>query len=99
MTSSLPEPDQQMSDPSELLLGYLDYYRSVIGAKVEGMSDTELRVSRLPSGWTLLELLKHLGHMEQRWLRWGFRAEPAGWARMSRRLRHSTGWDPARTYG
>ncbi|MDH6580273.1 DinB family protein [Kitasatospora sp. MAP5-34] len=75
MTSSLPEPDQRLSDPSELLLDYLDYYRSVVNAKIEGMSDAELRVSRLPSGWTLLELLKHLVHMEQRWLRWGFRAE------------------------
>ncbi|MBP0453244.1 DUF664 domain-containing protein [Kitasatospora sp. RG8] len=75
MNSSVPEPDRQLSDPSMLLLDYLDYYRSVIGAKIEGMSDAELRVSRLPSGWTLLELLKHLVHMEQRWLRWGFRAE------------------------
>ncbi|MFJ9447417.1 DUF664 domain-containing protein [Kitasatospora sp. NPDC101235] len=63
MTLSLPEPDQQLSDPSTLLLDYLDYYRSVISAKTEGMSDTELRVSRLPSGWTMLELLKHLVHV------------------------------------
>ncbi|WP_042385174.1 DinB family protein [Streptacidiphilus melanogenes] len=75
MTSSLPEPDQQLSDPGELLLDYLDYYRSVVGAKLEGMSDAELRASRLPSGWSPIELLKHLVHMEQRWLRWGFRGE------------------------
>jgi hypothetical protein len=31
--------------------------------------------SRLPSGWTPLELLKHLAYMERRWLCWGFRAE------------------------
>ncbi|MFJ8623780.1 DinB family protein [Kitasatospora sp. NPDC093550] len=75
MTSSLPEPGQQISDPGTLLLEYLDHYRSVIGAKIAGLSDAELRTSRLPSGWTLLELLKHLVHMEQRWLRWGFLAE------------------------
>ncbi|MFJ8164813.1 DinB family protein [Streptomyces sp. NPDC096136] len=75
MNSSLPEPDRQLSDPGVLLLDYLDYYRSVIGGKVEGMSDAELRVSLLPSGWSALELLKHLVHMERRWLRWGFSGE------------------------
>lgn len=30
---------------------------------------------------------------------WVVAAAPLGWAQMSRRLRHSTGWDPARTYG
>ncbi|MFJ9691958.1 DinB family protein [Kitasatospora sp. NPDC101183] len=73
--TALPEPDRQLSDPTDLLLGYLDYYRSAIGAKVEGLSDEDLRTSRLPSGWTVLELLKHLAHMEQRWFRWGFRGE------------------------
>jgi hypothetical protein len=39
------------------------------------LTESELRVSRLPSGWTPLELVKHLAYMEQRWLRWGFMAE------------------------
>ncbi|WP_433854456.1 hypothetical protein [Streptomyces kronopolitis] len=30
---------------------------------------------------------------------WVVAAAPLGWAQMSRRLRHSTGWNPARTYG
>ncbi|MGW7486489.1 hypothetical protein [Streptomyces sp. NPDC054786] len=30
---------------------------------------------------------------------WVVAAAPLGWAQMSRRLRHSTVWDPARTYG
>ncbi|WP_328390386.1 hypothetical protein OHS81_36100 [Streptomyces sp. NBC_00400] len=30
---------------------------------------------------------------------WVVAAAPLGWAQMSRRLRHSTEWDPARTYG
>ncbi|MFE0186468.1 hypothetical protein [Streptomyces sp. NPDC058989] len=30
---------------------------------------------------------------------WVVAAAPLGWAQMSRRLRHSTHWDPARTYG
>jgi Protein of unknown function (DUF664) len=69
------KPGRHLDDPKELLLGFLDYYRSVITRKIEGLTDAELRVSRLPSGWTPLELVKHLVYMERRWLRWGFRAE------------------------
>jgi Protein of unknown function (DUF664) len=42
---------------------------------VTEMSEQDLRGSRLPSGWTPIELVKHLVFMEQRWLRWGFAAE------------------------
>jgi hypothetical protein len=69
------KPGRELGDPKELLLGFLDYYRSVVIRKVAGLSDGELRTSRLPSGWTPLELLKHLAYMERRWLCWGFRAE------------------------
>jgi uncharacterized damage-inducible protein DinB len=75
VTSAVHKPDRQLADPKELLLGFLDYYRSVIARKIEGLPDAELRTSRLPSGWAPLELLKHLVYMEQRWLRWGFLAE------------------------
>ena len=70
------EPSKELSDTKDLLLGYLDHYRSVIEAKVTGLSEAELRNTRLPSGWTPLELLKHLVFMERRWLRWGFAGEP-----------------------
>ena len=56
-------------------MAYLDYYRSVAVTKLTGMSDADLRASRLPSGWALLELLKHLAFMEQRWIVWGFNGE------------------------
>lgn len=69
------KPDRQLTQPGELLLGFLDYYRAVIARKVSGLSEAELRTSRLPSGWTPLELVKHLVYMERRWLRWGFLAE------------------------
>ena len=70
------EPSKELSDTKELLLGYLDHYRSVVEAKLTGLSEAELRNTRLPSGWTPLELLKHLVFMERRWLRWGFAGEP-----------------------
>ena len=75
MTDAVPRPAPELADPKELLLGYLDYYRSAIARKLNGLTDPELRNSHLPSGWTPLELLKHLVHMEARWLRWGFMAE------------------------
>ena len=75
MTEPLNEPPSDLGDPAELLDAYLDYYRAVILRKLDGMSDGELRTSRLPSGWTPLELLKHLTHVERRWFQWGFVAE------------------------
>ena len=35
----------------------------------------ERRTSRVPSGWTPLELLSHVLHMERRWFVWGFLGE------------------------
>ena len=75
MSAVVHKPGRELGDPKELLLGFLDYYRSVVVRKVAGLSDAELRTSCLPSGWTPLELLKHLAYMERRWLCWGFRAE------------------------
>jgi Protein of unknown function (DUF664) len=81
MTGSADEPSPDLGDPTELLLGYLDYYRSAVTRKIDGLADGDLRTSRLPSGWTPLELLKHLVYMERRWIRWGFDAEqvPSPW--------------------
>jgi Protein of unknown function (DUF664) len=69
------EPRRDLADVRELLLGYLDHYRSVVETKTTGMTERDLRGSRLPSGWTPVELVKHLVFMERRWLRWGFAAE------------------------
>lgn len=69
-------PDDQLADTRELHLAWLDFYRRTVERKLEGLSDEELRTSNLPSGWTPLELLKHLVFMERRWLHWGFTGEP-----------------------
>ncbi|PSL04770.1 uncharacterized protein DUF664 [Haloactinopolyspora alba] len=74
MSDTLPARD--LADPRELLLAHLDRYRGTIARKLDGLTETELRTSRLPSGWTPLQLVNHLVHMERRWLRWGFAAEP-----------------------
>ena len=68
-----PEPTQQPgASRAEVFLRYLAYYRAVLAEKVQGLSDEDLRGSRLPSGWAPIELLKHLQHVELRWLEWGF---------------------------
>ncbi|MFD1830824.1 DinB family protein [Streptomyces desertarenae] len=73
----LPEPPPDTPpDAHRLLLAYLDYYRDTVLRKLAGLPEAELRGSRLPSGWTPLELLRHLACVERRWMRWGFLAEP-----------------------
>jgi hypothetical protein len=69
------EPPDTLTDTRELILGYLDYYRAALLRKLDGMSEEDLRGSRLPSGWAPLALLKHLAFVERRWFRWGFAAE------------------------
>ncbi len=65
-----------------MFLRYLAYYRAVLVEKVQGLSDEDLRGSRLPTGWAPVELLKHLQHVEMRWLEWGFEGREVGdpWA-------------------
>lgn len=76
MTAPRGLPDRSLSDPQELLLAQLEYYRDTLLWKLDGLPEAELRGSRVASGWTPLELVWHLLHVERRWLCWGFRAEP-----------------------
>ncbi len=82
MSLPFPEPTQPVGSSAEVFLGYLDYFRSVLIDKVHGLSEDDLRTSRLPSGWTPAELVKHLVHVELRWLEWGFEGRDVGdpWA-------------------
>lgn len=72
MTVPFPSPTDPASSRAEVFVRYLDYFRSGVIGKVEGLPADELRRSRLPSGWTPLELLKHLTFVELRWIEWGF---------------------------
>lgn len=73
-----PSPMVPATSQAEVYLRYLDYFRAVLVAKLEGLPADELRSSRLPSGWTPLELLKHVTHVESRWLEWGFEGRDVG---------------------
>ena len=82
MSLPFPEPTDPASSRAEVFLRYLDFFRDRLVDKVTGLPAGEVRRSRLPSGWTPIELLKHLRYVELRWLDWGFEgsdiAEP--WA-------------------
>lgn len=73
---------------------YLDWVRAEIADGVLALSPGEQRTPRVASGWTPIELLSHVLHMEQRWFVWGFLgeqvAEPWGdWT-------VAEPWDPGR---
>ncbi|WP_410817889.1 DUF664 domain-containing protein [Micromonospora sp. 050-3] len=80
--TAFPEPTNPAGSRTEVFLRYLDYFRESVVDKVSALAEPELRRSRLPSGWTPLELLTHLRHVELRWIEWGFQgrdvAEPWG---------------------
>jgi len=75
MTVPFTRPTDQAASRSEVFLRYLDFFRDRLAARVSALPDGELRRSRLPSGWTPLELVKHLTYVERRWLVWGFEGE------------------------
>lgn len=82
MSVPFPEPTTPAGSRTEVFLRYLDYFRDRVAAKLRELPEGELRRSRLPSGWTPVELVKHLTCMERRWLEWGFegRAVADPWA-------------------
>lgn len=68
----LPSPVQPIDSRREVFVTYLGFFRAAVVARVEALDEGELRTSRLPTGSTPLELLKHLTFVERRWLEWGF---------------------------
>jgi hypothetical protein len=69
VTVPFPDPSDPAPSAAEVLLRYLDYYRSMLLRKLDGLAEADLRDSRLPSGWAPIELLNHLRHVERRWLK------------------------------
>ena len=76
MCVPFPEPTDPVGSRAEVFLRYLDYFRSRLAAKLRTLPAAELRAAAVPSGWTPLELLKHLRYVELRWLEWGFEGRP-----------------------
>jgi uncharacterized damage-inducible protein DinB len=72
MSLPFPAPTDPAATCGEVFLRYLDFFRDRVASKLRELPAAELRRSRLPSGWTPVELVKHLTYVELRWLEWGF---------------------------
>lgn len=72
-----PEPvDPPRDKPErETLLAFLDYFRTVMIRKVEGVDDAGLRMSPVPSGTCLGGLIKHLAYVERWWFQAAWMSE------------------------
>jgi len=78
MSLPFPEPTEPVASRADVFVGYLDFFRSTLVGKLQDLPESELRRSRLPSGWTPIELIKHLTYVELRWLVWGFEGRDVG---------------------
>jgi uncharacterized damage-inducible protein DinB len=80
-------PDTRLDPPRqagerETLETFLDFYRETIQLKVSGMSGQDAVKVIVPSGWSLLGIVKHMGYVEQNWFRTRFAGEqdlPVPW--------------------
>jgi uncharacterized damage-inducible protein DinB len=61
-----PEPPS-VGGEREMLAGFLDFHRATLLWKLEGLDDEQLRRAMVPSGTSLLGLVKHLGSVEYGW--------------------------------
>ena len=61
-----PEPPHA-GPPKELVEGFLDFLRATLLWKLDGLSDDDLRRSLVPSGWSLLGMVKHIAYVERSW--------------------------------
>ena len=52
---------------ADALLAFLDAQRECVLATVGGLDESLLTTPVLPSGWTPLGLVEHLGHAERHW--------------------------------
>jgi hypothetical protein len=62
------KPPRLNAGEFETLLGLLQYQRESLISKIAGAGETAARTSPVPSGTTLLWLVKHLAQAETRWL-------------------------------
>jgi uncharacterized damage-inducible protein DinB len=60
-------PTSTMTAEAVALQYFLDAQRVSALAILDGLTDEQLRTTVLPSGWTPLGLIKHLGYAERHW--------------------------------
>jgi hypothetical protein len=58
-------PPRTAPDEKATLLGFLDHLRKAVAAKATGVPEPQVRAAGVPSGTSLLGLVKHLTHVER----------------------------------
>jgi uncharacterized damage-inducible protein DinB len=61
-----PEPPA-IGDERDTLAGFLDFHRATLLWKLEGLDDEQVRRAMVPSGTSLLGIVKHLAYVERSW--------------------------------
>ncbi|KAB1909532.1 DinB family protein [Micromonospora sp. AMSO1212t] len=81
------------------LCEFLEYQRVSVRAILAGLDVASLRAPVLPSGWSPLGLVEHLGHAERHWFQEVFRGsvEPLPWPDENTPLR--TTRSPSQVFG
>jgi hypothetical protein len=54
-------------DDASVLIAFLDAQRTRALNIIAGLDERQLRTAVLPSGWTPLGMIEHLGHAERLW--------------------------------
>ena len=62
------EPSVDVADSNDLLAGYLRFGETTITAKINSLDRDELTRSVVPSGWSLLGMVKHIACVERYWI-------------------------------
>ncbi|WP_017242002.1 DinB family protein [Streptomyces sp. SS] len=65
-------PPDSNSGEKSTLVAFLDYVREAVAAKAEGLDDVRGRTPGVPSGTSVLGLVKHLTAAEVYWFAWAF---------------------------
>lgn len=79
MANAGPRPDTNppyiFTDERATLLAFLGYLRESVVAKLAGLTEEQARWSPVPTGTSLLGLVKHLTIVELGWFVWCFAGE------------------------
>ncbi|MDK1474363.1 DinB family protein [Streptomyces sp. 549] len=65
-------PPSLNADEKTTLVVFLDYLRQSVASKAAGVSDEEGHAPRVPSGTSVLGLVKHLTAVELNWFVWAY---------------------------
>jgi hypothetical protein len=76
------EATRDTTAADQVLIAFLDAQRARVSAVVAGLDAEQLATPVLPSGWTPLGMIEHLGHAERHWFQQVMlgKSEPLPWA-------------------